>query len=256
MIICNGVVGLSLLVGGMRHREQSFRIEGTGSGMAALATLCALVLVVPTLTRGEPGAYTTSQLIFVASASLVLWLVFIFIQTVRHRDYFLPAESQQDEEIHAAPPSAREAWQSAMLLIVSLLAVVGLAKALSPSIEQAVVAVNAPMATVGIAIAMIVLLPETGAALRAARADRLQSSLNLAVGSAMACIGLTVPVVVIFAVAMDLPLLLGLGSMEIALLVLTFVVGSITLGTGRTNVMQGAIHLIIFAAFLFLTFVP
>ena len=257
MITCNGVVGLCLLFGGLRHMEQAFRVEGTGSGLAALAALCTLVLVAPTLTVSAPdGAYTTSQLVFVAISSLALWLVFIFIQTVRHRDYFLPVESPENESIHAPPPGVRETWGSFALLLASLVGVVGLAKALSPSIERAVIAADAPVAVVGILIAMIVMLPETGAALRAAHANRLQSSLNLAIGSAMACIGLTVPVVVVAAVMLDLPLILGLGSTEIALLALTFVVGAITLGSGRTNMMQGAIHLIIFAAFLFLTLVP
>jgi Ca2+:H+ antiporter len=256
MITCNGVVGLCLLVGGLRHLEQSFRIEGTGSGLAALATLSALVLVSPTLRVNEPGAYTKSQLVFVAITSLALWLVFIFIQTIRHRDYFLPSASPDDEATHAAPPSSREAWQSFGLLLLSLVGVVGLAKILSPGIERAVLAANAPIAIVGVLIAMIVLLPEAGAALRAAHANRLQASLNLAIGSAMACIGLTVPVVVIAAVAFDLPLILGLGPASIALLALTYIVGAITLSSGRTNMMQGAIHLIIFAAFLFLTLVP
>jgi Ca2+:H+ antiporter len=256
MIICNGVLGLCLLIGGLRHVEQSFRIEGTGSGLAALATLSTLVLVEPTLTTSVPGGYTTSQLVFVAMSSLALWLVFVFIQTIRHRDYFLPPGATENEAVHAPPPSAREAAQSFMLLLISLIGVVGLAKVLSPGIERAVVALDAPIAAVGILIAMIVLLPETGAALRAAGANRLQSSMNLAIGSAMASIGLTVPTVVGAAVLFDLPLILGLESVEIALLALTFVVGAITLGSGRTNMMQGAIHLIIFAAFLFLTFVP
>jgi Ca2+:H+ antiporter len=257
MIICNGVVGLSLLVGGLRHVEQSFRIEGTGSGLAALAALSTLVLVAPTLTVSAPAsAYTTPQLVFVAISSLALWLVFVFIQTIRHRDYFLPSESPEDDAIHAAAPSVTEARMSFALLLVSLVGVVGLAKVLSPSIERGVVALNAPIAIVGILIALIVLLPEAGAALRAAHANRLQASMNLAFSSAMACIGLTVPVVVGAAVAFDLPLILGLEPTNIALLALTFVVGAITLGSGRTNMMQGAIHLIIFAAFLFLTLVP
>ena len=215
-----------------------------------------MVLVEPTFTVSAPAkAYTTSQLVFVAISSLALWLVFIFIQTIRHRDYFLPAESPENEAVHAAPPGLRETWTSFALLLISLIGVVGLAKALSPSIERAVVAADAPVAIVGVLIAMIVLLPESGAALRAAHANRLQSSLNLAIGSAMACIGF-VPVVVGAAVALDLPLVLGLKPTDIALLTLTFIVGAITLGSGRTNMMQGAIHLIVFAAFLFLTLVP
>jgi Ca2+:H+ antiporter len=257
MIICNGVVGLCLLAGGYEHREQHFRVEGTGSGLAALAALSTLVLVTPTLTVSAPeGVYTNSQLLFVAASSLALWLVFVFIQTVRHRDYFLPEGRPDDDTVHAPPPSNRAAWASAALLLVALVGVVGLAKVLSPSIERAVVALDAPKTVVGILIAMIVLLPETWAALRAARANRLQTSMNLAIGSAMASIGLTIPVVVAAVVTLGLPLRLGLGPNEIALLALTFVVGSITLGSGRTNVMQGAIHLVIFAAFLFLTLVP
>jgi Ca2+:H+ antiporter len=142
------------------------------------------------------------------------------------------------------------------LLLVALVSVVGLARVLSPTIETAVREFGAPQASVGVVIAMIVLMPETWAAIRAAKADRLQTSMNLAIGSALASIGLTIPVVVAAAVLLDLPLELGLQPKEIALLTLTFVVGSITLGSGRTNVMQGAVHLVIFAAFLFLTLVP
>jgi len=257
MIICNGVVGLCVLIGGLHHREQTFRIEGTGSGFAALVALSTLVLVMPTFTTSSAeGSYTDSQLVFVAASSLALWLVFVFIQAVRHRDYFLPAESVADENVHADPPGTAEAWLSFILLIVSLVSVVGIAKLLSPTVEMVVMKANAPKALVGIIIAMIVLMPETWAAVRAARADRLQTSMNLAIGSALASIGLTIPAVVIAVVVFDLKLLIGLDHKDIALLALTFVVGSVTLGSGRTNVMQGAIHLVIFAAFLFLTLVP
>jgi Ca2+:H+ antiporter len=257
MIICTGVVGVCILLGGLRHSEQSFRIEGTNSGLAALAALSVLVLVMPSLTTSSPGAtYTNSQLVFVALSSLALWLVFVFIQTVRHRDYFLPAVAPADESVHAAPPSTGAAWASFVLLLVALVAVVGLAKVLSPSLERLVMQWELPKTVVGILIAMIVLLPETWAAIRAARADRLQTSMNLAIGSALASIGLTIPVVVVAAVALDLPLVLGVDDKDVALLALTFLVGAITLGSGRTNMMQGAVHLVIFAAFLFLTLVP
>ena len=257
MIICTGVVGVCILLGGLRHREQSFRIEGTNSGLAALAALSVLVLVMPSLTTSSPGAtYTNSQLVFVALSSLALWVVLVFIQTVRHRDYFLPAVAPADESVHAAPPSTGAAWASFVLLLVALVAVVGLAKVLSPSLERLVVHWELPKTVVGILIAMIVLLPETWAAVRAARADRLQTSMNLAIGSALASIGLTIPVVVVAAVALDLPLVLGVDDKDVALLALTFLVGAITLGSGRTNMMQGAVHLVIFAAFLFLTLVP
>ena len=257
MIICNGVVGLCVLIGGLHHREQTFRIEGTGSGFAALVALSTLVLVMPTLTTSAAeGAYTHSQLVFVAASSIALWILFVFIQAIRHRDYFLPSECKADENVHAEPPSSREALLSFALLLISLVSVVGIAKLLSPTLELLVTKANAPKALVGIIIAMIVLMPETWAAVRAARADRLQTSMNLAIGSALASIGLTIPAVVIAVVMFDLKLLIGLDHKDIALLALTFVVGSITLGSGRTNVMQGAIHLVIFAAFLFLTLVP
>jgi Ca2+:H+ antiporter len=257
MIICNGVVGLCLLLGGIAHREQTFRVEGAGGGLAALIVMSALTLVLPVFTTSTPrGTYSDSQLEFVAATSAVLWVIFIFVQTVRHRDYFIPAEKAADLETHAAPPTTGQAWASFGLLLLSLVTVVGLAKMLSPTIERAVAAANAPRAVVGIVIAALVLLPETWAAARAARANRLQTSMNLAVGSALACIGLTVPVVVVASIMFHLPLVLGLSSKEMALLMVTFLVSAVTLGTGRTYVMQGAVHLVLFAAYLFLAFVP
>ena len=257
MIICTGVVGICLLAGGLSHHEQTFRLDGTNSALAALVALAGLSLVLPTFTTSSPvGTYTLSQLAFVAVSSLALWAVFVFIQTVRHRDYFLPQQDTADESVHASPPSARLALASFALLLVALVVVVGLAKQLSPSIEQAVVAAGAPRSVVGITIALLVLLPETWAAVRAAMANRLQTSMNLALGSALASIGLTIPAVVVTATVLDLPLVLGLDPKELVLLALVFLVSAITLGTGRTNVMQGAVHLVLFAAFLFLSLVP
>jgi Ca2+:H+ antiporter len=257
MIICTGVVGICLLAGGLSHHEQSFRLEGTNSALSALVALAGLSLVLPTFTTSSAvGTYTFSQLAFVAVSSLALWAVFVFVQTVRHRDYFLPQKNASNEDVHALPPSNGQAWASFALLMVSLVVVVGLAKQLSPIIEAAVSAAGAPKSVIGIAIAMLVLLPETWAAVRAALADRLQTSMNLALGSALASIGLTIPAVVVTATVLDLPLTLGLPPKDLVLLALTFLVGAITLGTGRTNVMQGAVHLVLFAAFLFLSLVP
>lgn len=257
MIICNGVVGLCLLLGGLRHHEQSFRNEGSNSAMATLVALSTLSLVLPSFTVSTAGpSYSTAQLAFAGVASLVLWSTFVFVQTVRHRDYFLPAGNRADENVHATPPSSRQAWASFAVLLVALVTVVGLAKTLSPAIERAVDAAGAPKATLGIAIALLVLLPETTAALRAAYADRLQTSINLALGSALASIGLTIPVVALASVLLERELLLGLGSKDLVLLVLTYLVAAFTLATGRTNVMLGAVHVMIFAAFLFLALVP
>jgi Ca2+:H+ antiporter len=257
MIICNGVVGLCLLVGGLRHHEQAYRIEGASSSLAALVALATLSLVLPSFTTSSAGnTYTGSQLAFAAVASLALWAVFVFVQTVRHRDYFLPPGQPSNEQVHAAPPSNALAWASFGLLLVALVAVVGLAKVLSPSIEAAVAASGAPKTVIGIAIALLVLLPETVAAVRAAHVNRLQTSFNLAYGSALASIGLTIPVVAAASVWMDLPLVLGLEPKDLVLLTLTFVVSAITLTYGRTHMMHGAVHLVIFAAFAFLALVP
>ncbi|HEY2865151.1 MAG TPA: ionic transporter y4hA [Casimicrobiaceae bacterium] len=257
MIICGGVVGLCVLLGGLKHREQTFRVEGAGAGLAALIVMSALTLVLPAFTTSTAGGtLSRSQLVFVALASAALWAIFIFIQTVRHRDYFIPVAAAADPDAHAEPPTLRVAWASFGLLLVSLVAVVGLAKMLSPTIEHAIAAAGAPRAVLGIVIAMLVLLPEMWAATRAARADRLQTSMNLAIGSALACIGLTVPVVVLAAIAFGLPLVLGLGPTDLVLLAVTLLVSTVTLGTGRTHMMQGAIHLVLFAAFLFLALVP
>lgn len=257
MIICNGVVGVCVLVGSLEHHEQSFRVEGAGAGLAALMAMSTLSLVLPVFTTTTPGAtYSSSQLAFVAVASISLWAVFVFIQTIRHRDYFLPAVDPANPETHAEPPTVREAWTSFGLLLVSLVSVVGLAKLLSTWIERAIEAVGAPKAALGIAIALLVLLPETMAAVRAARADRLQTSMNLAIGSALASIGLTIPVVAFTVITFPRPLVLGLDPKELAMLALTFLVSTVTLGTGRTQLMQGAVHLVIFAAFVVLALVP
>ena len=257
MIICNGVVGLCLLVGGLRHHEQAYRIEGASSSLAALVALATLSLVLPTFTTSSPGnTYTTAQLTFAAVASLALWAVYVFVQTVRHRDYFLPPRQPSDEASHAAPPSNALAWASFGLLLAALVAVVGLAKVLSPSIEAAVAASGAPKTVIGIAIALLVLLPETVAAVRAAHVNRLQTSFNLAYGSALASIGLTIPAVAAASVWMGLPLVLGLEAKDLVMLTLTFVVSALTLTYGRTHMMHGAVHLVIFAAFAFLALVP
>jgi Ca2+:H+ antiporter len=256
MITTNGVVGLCLVSGGLRHRVIEFRVEGTSPALASLGALAGLALVLPSFTTTTPGpTYSGSQLAFAGITSLTLYGVFVFVQTVRHRDYFLPV-GNDDERIHAQPPADWVAWTSLALLMVSLVGVVGLAKALAPGLEAAVAAAGAPQAVSGVLIAMIVLLPETGAALRAARANRIQSSLNLALGSGLASIGLTIPVVAAVSPLFPFALVLGLPPLQIVLLTLTMLVGTLTLGSGRATVMQGAVHLVLFAAFLFLTVVP
>lgn len=255
MIVMNGIVGLCLLWGGARHREQGFQIHGASAALAVLAALTTLTLVVPNVASSAPGPYfSTSQLVFAGIVSLVLYGAFVFIQTVRHRDYFLPDVGGED--VHAPPPSDRTAMASAALLLVSLVAVVALAKALTPTLEVGLVWLGLPKAVIGIIIAAVVLLPECLAALKAAQANRLQTSLNLALGSALAAIGLTIPAVVAVSITLGQPLELGLDDKGRLLLALTLLIGVITLGTGRTTVLQGIVHLVIFAAFLFFAVVP
>ncbi len=254
MITCNGIVGLSLLVASLRHRVAIFNPEGTGAALATVATLATLSLVFPTFTTSRPGPeFSTVQLVFAALFSLVLYGLFVATQTVRHRDYFLPI-SRHGEVItasdHAEAPTTRTALTSLGLLGLALVGVVGLAKGVSPTIESGVAAAGLPHAVVGVVIALLVLLPETIAALRSARRDRVQTSLNLALGSAMASIGLTIPAVALASFWLPGPLVLGLGGTHMVLLALTVVVSSLTVVPGRATPLQGGVHLVLFAAFL------
>lgn len=255
MITINGIVGICLLAGGRRHHEQSYTQSGVSVGLAMLATLSVLALVLPNYTTSARGAfYTPTQLAFVAVVSLVVYGTFVVAQTIRHRDHFLHPED--DDHAHEEPVTKTKAIVAAVSLVPALVSVVLLAKALSPSIEAGVASIGAPKAMVGIIIAALVLAPEGFAALRAARANRVQTSLNLAIGSALASIGLTIPAVAVTALVLDLDLELGLSMTGISLVALTLFVATLTLGTGRTTVVQGVIHLVIFATFLFTTMVP
>jgi Ca2+:H+ antiporter len=256
MIVCNGIVGVCLLAGGARHHEQGFQLQGASAALAVLAALTILTLILPNYASPELGPrYNTPQLIFAGIVSLVLYGAFVFVQTVRHRDYFLSVQPD-DEEAHAPVPPMRTALVSAALLIVSLIVIVGLAKILTPAVELGIAYLGVPTAVVGIIIAALVLLPEGLAALKAAQANRLQTSLNLALGSALATIGLTIPAVTVVSIAIGQPLELGLGFKDQVLLALTLLLGVVTLGTGRTTILQGIVHVVVFAAFLFLAVVP
>lgn len=256
MIVCNGIVGLCLLVGGVRHREQVFQLQGANAALTVLIALTTLTLIYPNVTNTTPGpTFSPSQLLFAGLVSLLLYVSFLFVQTIRHRDYFLPSGSES-EGAHAPPPSNKRALASGGLLLLSLVSVVALAKALTPVLELGVEKTAAPKTVVGIVIATLVLLPEGLASLRAAHANRLQTSMNLALGSVLASIGLTIPAVASVSILMHKPLTLGLGPKEEVLLAVTLIVSVLTLGTGRTTVLQGLVHLVLFAIFLFLAVVP
>jgi Ca2+:H+ antiporter len=267
MITLNGIVGASLLVGALKHRLVSFNATGTGSALATVVTLAGLTLVLPGFTTsGEGLTYSASQLAFAAIASATLYVSFVLTQTGQHRDFFLPVSADEygrvtgvldaDGDDHADPPPAADAWRSLGLLLVALVSVVGLAKLLSPTIEDAVKALDLPYAVVGVVIALMVLAPESIAAIRNASRDRVQTSLNLAYGSAMASIGLTVPTIAIAMIWLDGPLELGLEQTHVVLLALSVVVAVLTVVQGRAKALQGIVHLTLFAAFLFLSVFP
>jgi Ca2+:H+ antiporter len=259
MITCNGIVGLSLLLGALQHGVTLFNAEGSGAALATVATLATLSLVLPTFTTSRPGPeFSSSQLVFAAAASLVLYVMFVLTQTVRHRDFFLPVrvDGVVEVEQHAAAPPGRAAAASLGLLLVALVAVVGLAKVVSPAIEAGVAAVGFPSSFVGVVIALLVLLPETLAAARAARRNQIQISLNLGFGSAMASIGLTIPAIAVASIWLQGPLLLGLGPTQLVLLALTIIVAALTVVPGRATRLQGGVHLVLFAAFVFLAINP
>lgn len=261
MITCNGILGLSIFVSARRHGFSHFNAEGTGGALATVATLAVLSLVLPSFTLGEPGPiFTGPQLAFAAVASLALYALFVLTQTGRHRDFFLPVTSDgqvvDDEDEHAVPPTSREALTSLGLLIASLVAVVGLAKVESPAIESAVAAAGFPPSFVGVVIALLVLAPETLAAVRAAHRDRMQTSLNLALGSAMASIGLTIPAIAVASLWLEGPLALGLGATQMVLLAMTIIAGVLTVVPGRATRLQAGVHLVLLAAFVFLAINP
>ena len=255
MIILNGIVGICLLAGGIQHKEQRFSLRGVSAALNVLVAMAVLTLVLPNYVESSPGpTYAPSQLIFVAIISVILYATFVLVQTVRHRSYFLPDEGDEDE--HADPPSDRVAWTAFGVLLVGLVGVVLLAKALAGTVEKAVLDAGLPLAIVGVVIAGLVLAPESLAAFRAARRNRLQTSLNLALGSALATIGLTIPSVAVVSLLLGLPLALGIGAKSLTLLVLSLFAITLSLGTGRTTILGGVVHLTIFAVYLFVTVIP
>jgi Ca2+:H+ antiporter len=259
MITMNGIVGLSLLLGASRRTTTSFNAEGTGGALATVTALATLTLVLPTFTATPGPQFSPVQLVFAAVASVALYAMFVFTQTVAHRDFFLPVRADGkplEDDAHADAPSNRTTYLSLGLLLVALVAVVGLAKLESHPIEVGIAAIGFPKSFVGVVIALLVLLPEGIAAAKAASRNRMQTSLNLALGSAMASIGLTIPAIALASIWLTGPLLLGLGASQIVLFILTVIVSVLTVVPGRAARLQGGVHLVLFAAFIFLSIVP
>jgi Ca2+:H+ antiporter len=257
MIVLNGVIGLCLLTGGRRHHEQSFQLLGASSALAVLGTLAAITLILPNFTLSEAGpSFTQFQVLVIGAVSLLLWVAFVFTQTIRHRNYFLDTPTVGEEVGQEDRPTDNVARASLALLLAALAAVILLAKVLSVPLDRAIAFAGLPKAFVGVIIATIVLLPESIAAVKSAVQNRLQNSINLAVGSAIASIGLTIPVVAVLSVMMGMKLELGVSASAMSMLVLTLFVSTLTLGTGKTTALHGVIHLVIFLVFLLISAVP
>lgn len=259
MITMNGIVGLSLLLAASRRQTTAFNAQGSGVALGTVTALATLTMVVSSFTETPGPQFSPSQLVFAAVASVALYAMFVFTQTFAHRDFFLPVSTKDrplDEDSHAEAPSTRTALISLGLLLVALVAVVGLAKLESTPLERGITAIGLPPSFVGVIIALLVLLPEGIAAAKAARRNRMQTSMNLALGSAIASIGLTIPSIAIASIWLPGPLHLGLGPSQIVLLTLTVAVSILTIVQGKATRMQGLIHLIIFAAFIFLSIAP
>jgi Ca2+:H+ antiporter len=255
MIVCNGLVGVCILAGGLRYREQDFQVTGSNLYLSVLIVLATITLILPNYTLTTPGPlYSAAQLGFVSVVTIILYAVFLYTQTIRHRDYFIiEGDGIAGDAGHT---SNRTLISSAVLLLISLLAVVLLAKKFSLVVDAGAAAIGAPPAFAGILVALLILLPESVAAIAAARKNDLQKSINLALGSSLATIGLTIPAVAVAAYALDKTLLLGLDQREVVLLVMTFFISMLTFGTGRTNILFGLVHVLVFAVFVFMVFVP
>lgn len=258
MIVCAGVVGTCITVGAVRHRVQGFNIKGSTGALSVLIALTVLTMVLPVFTSRPEDAFNTEQLLFVGVIALLMYGCFVFVQTVRHREYFLPEEDDVREagEAAHATPTIGQAFLALGVLVFCLITVVALAKSLSPSIEALVDHAGLPKPIVGLAIAGFVLLPESVAAVRAAWQNKLQNSINLAFGSVIASIGLTIPVVATVSASLGNNLILGLDDKDIVLFTLVVLLNMITIQTGRTNILQGCLLLLVFASFLFFSVFP
>ncbi len=259
MIVCNGIVGVSLLIGAIKHHETVFKPEGSNIALALLITSSTLALVLPTYTTSTPGPnYNLVQLRGAAIACFILYVTYVYAQTIRHKILFLAPVF--DQAVHGSKvhpkPSNQKTIISALALTITLIAVIVLAKQLAPFIEAGVQAIGAPHEVVGILIACLVLLPESFTAIRQAMDNKMQNSFNLAFGSGLASVGLTIPVVAIISYVFGITLTLGLDAKSLVFLMLTFILSIMTISMGRATFAQGIIHLVVFGAYLRLSITP
>jgi Ca2+:H+ antiporter len=255
MIILNGMVGISIFAGSVRFKEQNFILGGVNAALITLIAISILTLVLPNYTVSVPGPfYSNKQLIFVAIVSLILYSSFVFVQNFQHRDYFVGHQDNEPKE--EVKPTGRQTAISGILLLACLGAVVMLAETLAPDLDSLLDNYQLPHSLVGVVIACIVLLPEGLTAYQAAKNNELQQSLNLSLGSALASIGLTIPIVSIVSIATGTQITLGLEAVPTILFLLTLLIIILSLSIGRTTVLHGITLLIIFLTYIFTIIFP
>lgn len=255
MIILNGILGICILVGSMKFKEQRFARSSAITYLVSMVTILVLTLILPNYTSSVLGPfYSEAQLVFVSLACLVIYGVFLMVQTVRHRNYFVTHDEGSGH--NGDSPDKRKAAVSLLFLIMCLALVIFFAKGLSPTIEEFVDDMGAPRAMVGIIIATVVLLPEALAAVRSARNNQFQNSVNLALGSALASIGLTIPAVSAVCIIADIPFVLGLDIKSVILLALSVFIVMLSLSRGKTNILYGTVLLVNLAAYIFTVLFP
>jgi len=261
MIVLNGVVGLGLLVGGLRHHQQSFNLQGASAYLAVTIPLAVIALVLPNFTTSSSGGtLSATQAILFSLLTMALYGIFLWLQTGRHKGFFQPAdvasgESQDASPLpHSGPPSSLT--RHVVLLLANILPIVILSKSLAKLLDAGIEALAAPTALGGIIIAMIVFTPEGISALRAVAANQLTRAINLCLGAAASTLGLTVPAVLLIGLVSGQPVVLGLSTANMVLLATTLVLNGITFSGGRTTMLEGAVHLSLFSVFLILVFSP
>jgi len=263
MIMMNGMVGLALLAGGIRHVQQEYNLEGARAYLAVLIPLAVISLILPDrTTTTAAGTMSIAQTIFFSVATILLYGIFLGLQTMRHRGFFLEPSmvavelEPQDPELAQPANRRRVIAGHALMLFLTMVPIVGLAEYLAVIVEQGIRDLNIPTAIGGVLIACLILAPESIAAFEAALANRLQRSINLCLGSALSTLALTVPFVLIIGLVTGHTIKLGLNGDNAILLILTILVSMLTFGGGRTNMLQGAVHFLLFMSFVLLIFSP
>jgi Ca2+:H+ antiporter len=266
MIVLNGVVGLALLLGGLRYREQTYNLQGAVAYLAVIIPLSVIALILPNFTQAVPaGSLTTMQAAFFSLFTVLLYGIFLAIQTGRHRRFFMEPHFNGEAAVGAlataGTPERRGSragvigWRT-VLLVITMLPIVLLAKQLAKFIDHGIAALGAPPALGGVLIALIVFTPEAVSALRAALENQLQRSINLCLGASASTIGLTVPAILGIGIAIGKPMILGLDQTGMTLLALTLLLSALTFSGPRTTVLEGAVHLVVFLVYIVLIFSP